>query len=110
MILELHGGQWLPIASTKDDKPVTVRPVDALTFSLVEAPDFDAPAPGEALRHVVEHHLHRERDVGFDELGLVLRLRWTSSGLVIGRLWRVRCGAAVLDSGGVAAWIGKKTG
>ena len=110
MILELHVGQWRLIASTKDDEPVTVRPFDALTFSLVEAPDFDAPAPGEALRHVVEHHLHRERDVGFDELGLVLRLRWTSSGLVIGRLWRVRCGAAVLDSGGVAAWTGKKTG
>ena len=38
-----------------------------------EAPDLDAPAVGEMLRHVIEHHLHRELDVALDELGLVLR-------------------------------------
>ena len=34
MILELRDGQWLLIASAKDDKPVSVRPFDAITFSL----------------------------------------------------------------------------
>jgi hypothetical protein len=32
--LELHEGQWLLIASAKDDDPVSVRPFDAITFSL----------------------------------------------------------------------------
>ena len=32
--LELHGGQWLLIASAKDDEPVNIRPFDAVTFSL----------------------------------------------------------------------------
>ena len=31
---ELHGGQWLLIASAKDDEPVSIRPFDAITFSL----------------------------------------------------------------------------
>ena len=31
---ELHDGQWLLIASAKDDEPVTIRPFDAVTFSL----------------------------------------------------------------------------
>ena len=31
---ELHEGQWLLIASAKDDDPVSVRPFDAITFSL----------------------------------------------------------------------------
>ena len=31
---ELHEGQWLLIASVKDDDPVSVRPFDAITFSL----------------------------------------------------------------------------
>ena len=31
---ELHGGQWLLIASAKDDEPISIRPFDAITFSL----------------------------------------------------------------------------
>ena len=31
---ELHNGQWLLIASAKDDEPVSVRPFNAITFSL----------------------------------------------------------------------------
>ena len=31
---ELHEGQWLLIASVKDDDPVSIRPFDAITFSL----------------------------------------------------------------------------
>ena len=31
---ELRDGQWLLIASAKDDEPVSVRPFDAITFSL----------------------------------------------------------------------------
>ena len=31
---ELHEGQWLLIASAKDDDPVNIRPFDAITFSL----------------------------------------------------------------------------
>ena len=31
---ELHDGQWLLIASAKDDDPVSIRPFDAITFSL----------------------------------------------------------------------------
>ena len=31
---ELHDGQWVLIASAKDDEPVSVRPFDAITFSL----------------------------------------------------------------------------
>ena len=31
---ELHDGQWLLIASVKDDEPVSSRPFDAITFSL----------------------------------------------------------------------------
>ena len=31
---ELHGGQWVPIASAKDDDPVRIPPFDAITFSL----------------------------------------------------------------------------
>ena len=31
---ELRGGQWLLIASAKDDDPVSVRPFNAITFSL----------------------------------------------------------------------------
>ena len=34
MILELRDGQWLLIASAKDDKSVSARPFDAITFSL----------------------------------------------------------------------------
>ena len=33
-VFELHGGQWLLIASAKDDDPVSIRPFDAITFSL----------------------------------------------------------------------------
>ena len=32
--LDLHEGQWLMIASAKDDDPVGIRPFDAITFSL----------------------------------------------------------------------------
>ena len=32
--LELHDGQWLLIASAQDDEPVSIRPFDAITFSL----------------------------------------------------------------------------
>ena len=31
---ELHDGQWLLIASAKDDEAVNIRPFDAITFSL----------------------------------------------------------------------------
>ena len=31
---ELRGGQWVLIASAKDDDPVSIRPFDAVTFSL----------------------------------------------------------------------------
>ena len=31
---ELHEGKWLLIASAKDDEPVSIRPFDAITFSL----------------------------------------------------------------------------
>ena len=31
---ELHDGQWLLIASAKDDEPVSIHPFDAVTFSL----------------------------------------------------------------------------
>ena len=33
---ELHEGQWLLIASVQDDEPVSIRPFDAITFSLGE--------------------------------------------------------------------------
>ena len=32
--LELRAGQWVLIASAKDDEPVSIRPFDAITFSL----------------------------------------------------------------------------
>ena len=31
---ELHEGQWLLIATAKDEEPVSIRPFDAITFSL----------------------------------------------------------------------------
>ena len=31
---ELHEGQWLLIASAKDDEEISIRPFDAITFSL----------------------------------------------------------------------------
>ena len=31
---ELHEGQWLLIATAKDDDPISIRPFDAITFSL----------------------------------------------------------------------------
>ena len=31
---DLRGGQWVLIASAKDDDPVSIRPFDAITFSL----------------------------------------------------------------------------
>ena len=33
---ELLDGQWLLIASAQDDEPVSIRPFDAITFSLGE--------------------------------------------------------------------------
>ena len=33
---ELHDGQWLLIASAKDDEPVSIRPFDAITFNLAD--------------------------------------------------------------------------
>ena len=33
---ELQDGQWLLIASAKDDEPVSIRPFDAVTFSLAD--------------------------------------------------------------------------
>ena len=30
----LHDGQWLLIANAKDDEPISIRPFDAITFSL----------------------------------------------------------------------------
>ena len=33
---EVHEGQWLRIASVKDNEPVSTRPFDAITFSLDE--------------------------------------------------------------------------
>ena len=34
--LDLHEGQWLLIASAKDDDPISIRPFDAITFSLAD--------------------------------------------------------------------------
>ena len=31
---KLHDGQWLLIARAKDDEPISIRPFDAITFSL----------------------------------------------------------------------------
>ena len=31
---ELHGGLWLLIAAVQDDEAVSIRPFDAITFSL----------------------------------------------------------------------------
>ena len=31
---ELRHGGWVPIATAKDDEPVSIRPFDAITFSL----------------------------------------------------------------------------
>ena len=31
---ELHDGQWLLIASAKDDDPISIQPFNAITFSL----------------------------------------------------------------------------
>ena len=31
---EFHEGKWLLVASAKDDEPVSIRPFDAITFSL----------------------------------------------------------------------------
>ena len=33
-VFELHDGQWLLIANAKDDDPASIRPFDAITFSL----------------------------------------------------------------------------
>ena len=33
---DLHEGQWLLIASAKDDDPVSIRPFDSITFSLAD--------------------------------------------------------------------------
>lgn len=33
---ELRDGQWLLVASVKDDDPVSARPFDAITFSLCD--------------------------------------------------------------------------
>ena len=33
---ELHEGQWLLIASAKDEDPISIRPFDAITFSLAD--------------------------------------------------------------------------
>ena len=33
---ELRDGEWLLIASAKDDDPVSIRPFDAITFNLVD--------------------------------------------------------------------------
>ena len=60
-----------------------------------EAPDLDSPAAGETRRHVFEHHLHRELDVAFDDVGLALcnpmdQLRPDHRRIV--SLWRARMG------------------
>ena len=31
---ELREGEWVLIAATKDDDPISIRPFDAITFSL----------------------------------------------------------------------------
>ena len=33
---ELRDGEWVLIASAKDDDPISIRPVDAITFSLAD--------------------------------------------------------------------------
>ena len=38
-----------------------------------EAPDLDSPTTREPRRHVLEHHVHRERDVALDKVGLLVR-------------------------------------
>ena len=34
LLFELRNGEWALIACAKDDEPVSVRPFDAITFSL----------------------------------------------------------------------------
>ena len=34
---ELREGEWVLIATAKDDEPVSIRPFDAITFSLAES-------------------------------------------------------------------------
>ena len=33
---ELRDGEWVLIASAKDDEPISIRPFDAITFSLAD--------------------------------------------------------------------------
>ena len=33
---ELREGEWVLIAAAKDDEPVSIRPFDAITFSLAD--------------------------------------------------------------------------
>ena len=33
-VFELHEGQWVRTGSAKDDEPVSILPLDAITFSL----------------------------------------------------------------------------
>ena len=40
---ERHDGQWLLIASAKDDAPIRIRPFDAITFSVADR----WPSPGD---------------------------------------------------------------
>ena len=50
-----------------------------------EAADLDAPAAGETLRHVLEHHLHRELDVALGERTRDGLARARASGKKLGR-------------------------
>ena len=44
---ELHDGQWLLIASAKDDEPVSIRPFDAVTFTGACALNLEDPRSGD---------------------------------------------------------------
>ena len=45
---ELRDGEWVLIASAKDDEPISIRPFDAITFSLADPVPVTASAPRRA--------------------------------------------------------------
>ena len=74
---EIHDGQWLPIASAKDNEPVDTRPFDAVTFSLgISDPDRHMQVPTRTFRRPI-----RDR-------GIALCRAWNWTGLIGLRLNR----------------------
>ena len=97
MILELRDEQWLLIASAKDDKPVSVRPFDAITFSL-----GDLWARGRA-----ESGLHDRSPVRIPNQGTVGREPPSSSGEYRADRPDVRAGGHVRAL--FAIWLSRPT-